>query len=410
MSKPDKQVVFVSQIFPPEKVGNASRIHDTAKYLQEDGWEVTVLAPPPCYPPGEFQPVRRKSFVHTVNGILVRRLWAPQPTSENPGLTQRLPYYVGFALHAALWLLVNVGNYRVVVTSTPPITTGLPGLLASIVPRCKWVVDVRDLWIDNSVSLGYIPEGGLLERIARRFQRTVLTRADAITVTTDTLGKAVRFQYGYSLGEKTFVQPNGVDISQFDFRPRTDERDEENPVIIYTGNLGSAQDLETCIEAMRELETDATLQLVGRGDLESRLQELTVNLGLEDHIEFHGPVPREEVPTLLNEATVGIAPLKRTDELAYAIPTKAYEYLAAGLPTVVTGKGEIERLIQESGGGEHAMNDPSAVAAALDRLLTDAGRRETAGRRGYEHVRERFDRRHIASELGSYLDRLIGGT
>ena len=47
-------VVFVTQQYPPDKSGHATRISDTAQALARRGWEVTVLAPPACFPHGEF--------------------------------------------------------------------------------------------------------------------------------------------------------------------------------------------------------------------------------------------------------------------------------------------------------------------------------------------------------------------
>jgi len=413
MSRGERRVVFVSQMYPPEKGGNPSRIHDTATHLREEGWDVTVLAPPPSYPPGEFERTNRLRSTEVVDGVTVHRLWTWQPRGDDPGMRGRLPYFLLFAIHAAVWLLWHLRRYTVVVTSTPPISTGAPGLVAAALGS-RWVVDVRDLWIDASISLGYLEEGSLIERVSRRFQASVLHAADRITVTTRANARLVRRQYGDSLSEKIVHVPNGVDTSLF--RPTdgdgTDESsppDDDGPTIVYTGNLGSAQDLEACVRAMSSLDhEDATLRLVGAGDRKSDLERLTAELGLDDRVEFTGTVPRDEVPSILDRATVGVAPLEDSDELAYAIPTKLYEYLACGLPTVVTGRGEIERFVEDSGGGVHVANDPERIADRLDALLDDPERRRELGTAGREYVTERYGRRAIASRLSDELDDLVG--
>ncbi|WP_336135439.1 glycosyltransferase family 4 protein [Natronomonas amylolytica] len=432
-----RRVVFVSQMYPPEKGGNASRIHDTATQLQDGDWNVSVLCPPPSYPPGEFDRSWQRSRTEVVDGVSVHRLWSWQPAVENPGMARRLPYYLLFGIHAMVWLLLNVRKYDAVVTSTPPISTGAPGLLAALLGK-PWLVDVRDLWIDASISLGYLEAGSPVERVSRRFQRLVLHTADAISVTTETLGREIQNQYGDSLGEKQLVIPNGVDTGQFEFERETHsggvlaggatsselgETSEDNagvapresatdggrkPTLVYTGNLGTAQDLEVCIRALPHLEhQDAVLRLVGSGDMESKLRELARELGVAERVDFVGTVPRTAVPTYLNEATVGVAPLKNGEALAYAMPTKVYEYLACGLPTVVTGTGEIERFIDESGGGFHAANDPESVAERIDRLLADEALRNRMGRQGRDHVVRHYDRRAIADELREKLHRLV---
>ncbi|WP_262176608.1 glycosyltransferase family 4 protein [Haloarcula laminariae] len=401
--------VFVSQRYPPEKGGNASRIRDLAVNVA-DGARVTVLAPPTTYPPGNFERSWARSETEHVDGVEVRRLWSWQPQVENPGLARRLPYYLLFALHAALWLVWHHRSTDAVLTSTPPITTGLPGLVAAALGT-PWVVDVRDLWIDNSVALGYVEADSPLVRASRRFQGLALRTADRITVTTESLGSAVADTYGQSLGDRVRHIPNGVDTDWF--APRADSGDAvrdggERSVVVYTGNLGSAQPLEPCIRAMDELDHDAVLRFVGDGDERSRLEELTERLDLGDRVEFVGLVDREAVPTHINDAAVGLAPIKDTAELAYAMPTKAYEYLACGVPVVVTGRGEVRRFVDASGGGRHAEVDPDAIAEALDTMLAAPDHRRQLGAAGREHVVEQYDRAGIADRLDSLLSGLVG--
>lgn len=406
--------VFVSQRYPPEKGGNASRIRDLAVNVA-DGDRVTVLAPPTSYPPGNFERSWARSETERMDGVVVHRLWSWQPQVENPGLARRLPYYLLFALHAALWLVWHHRSTDAVLTSTPPITTGIPGLAAAALGT-PWVVDVRDLWIDNSVALGYVEADSPLVRASRWFQGLVLRTADRITVTTESLGTAIAEKYGERLSDRIRHVPNGVDTTRFTprgagseaGRTGTQNDDGEPPVIVYTGNLGSAQPLEPCIRAMDELSHDAVLRFVGDGDERSRLEELTERLDLGERVEFVGLVDREAVPAHINDAAVGLAPIRDTSELAYAMPTKAYEYLACGVPVVVTGRGEVRRFVEASGGGRHADVDPAAIAEALDAMLAAPERRHRLGAAGREHVAEQYDRAGTADRLGDLLSGLVG--
>lgn len=382
-------------------------MQDTARNLAERGWDITVLAPPACFPHGEFDRTWRPSERTTVDGVDVRRIWAWQPTVADPSMVSRLAYYVTFALHAMVLIAAARGRYDLVLTTTPPISTGLAGLPVLLAGR-PLVVDVRDLWIDASISLGFLEEGSVLERISRQFQGFVLRRADHIAVTTDKLGESLCAQYGEALSEKVVLVPNGVDMSQFQADVGSDDAggasaSEEQPVVVYVGNIGHAQDLGDCVRALQHLSADAVLRLVGGGDLVPELERLVADLGLENRVEFVGPVPHEQVPDILAEAAVGLAPLADNQGLAYAMPTKVYEYLGSGLPALVTGNGELEQFIEESGGGIHTENDPAAIAAALDELLVDADLRAEMGRRGHEYVREEYARERIVDRLDGHL-------
>lgn len=116
------------------------------------------------------------------------------------------------------------------------------------------------------------------------------------------------------------------------------------------------------------------------------------------------------VPTFHQlRSLVGFAPLKDADELAYAMPTKVYEYMAIGLPAVVTGRGEIEQFVDESGGGAHVPNDPERIGHRLDGLLEDDRYRQQLARREQSHVERNFDRKTIARRFGDELSSLVEG-
>ncbi|KAF5032411.1 hypothetical protein DSECCO2_617530 [anaerobic digester metagenome] len=103
---------------------------------------------------------------------------------------------------------------------------------------------------------------------------------------------------------------------------------------------------------------------------------------------------------------MGVAPLKRLANLEYAAPTKAYEYMACGIPFVGCGNGEIAQLARESGAGVIADNTPEAIAATLSALLDDPEKMEEMGRRGREYVAEHYDRRSIALKLKQCIERM----
>lgn len=400
-TEPSRRLLVVSQNFPPDAMGNASRVHDNAKRLVDEGWDVTVVTPPPAFPHGEFEQSWRRKNTRAVDGITVHELWAWQPTREDPSFASRLAYYLTFPFHAMLWLLFNFGDYDAVFTTSPPIFTGVVGLPFGALTDMEWVVDVRDLWIDASVGLGFIEEGSLVERASRTFERLALSTADLISVTTERSGDRIVDLYGVS-PEKIIHVPNGVDTDEF--APDGRERD---PVVIYTGNVGHAQNLEACVRAMAHVDADATLRIVGDGDLRPRLERVVADLELGDRVEFTGLVDREAIPPYLRRAAVGLAPLKEGSGLEYAIPSKTYEYMASGLPVVATGRGEIERLIEESGAGVVVENDPEALAATFDSLLADASLRESYGEAGRAYVTEHFDRTAIARRLSRRIASLV---
>ncbi len=394
-----KSVAIVSQHFPPDKSGNASRVHDTARHLVDEGWDVNIVSPPPAFPHGQFEPTWKRQQSHEIDGITVHRLWAWQPFDEDPNFLSRMAYYLLFPLHTLFWMLFYHRKFDVIITSSPPIFTGIVGLPFALLGNTTWLVDVRDLWIDASVGLGFIKSGGIGERMARRYEQLVLRKADRVTVTTVVLGDRLIELYGLDETKITHL-PNGVDTDRF--KPSETDSD---PIITYTGNVGHAQDLESCIRAIGKLDrNDVSLKIVGDGDVKSDLEQIVREEDLNGVVEFTGLVPREEIPEILDNAMIGIAPLKSTDMLEYAVPTKAYEYMSFELPVVATGIGELQSLIDQSGGGYLVDNDPDAIAETFELLLESEETRTEIGKSGRKHMIEHYDRGVVANQLGTTLE------
>lgn len=390
------KILVVTQHFPPEKSGNASRIFDMTKYLSKEECHVTVLAPHPCFPHGSFGKKWSIYSKQMISDVKLINLLSWQPCSKDPGFIERMAYYLSFPLHAVIWSSFNYKKYDVIMTSAPPIFTGFAGLSSKVFFKKKWVMDVRDLWINASISLGFLEEGSFFERISRRYERTCYSRADIISVTTQELGEDIVRTYNEVDSFKVKVTPNGVD-TEFFYPLQVEKKNQ----IIYAGNIGHAQDLENVILAMKQINESYPLKFIiaGDGDTKNELQGIVTDNGLEDIVVFPGLVPREEVPRMLSESLIGIAPLKKLKTLEYAVPTKAYEYMACGIPFVGSGEGEIRKLAESSGGGIISENSPDSFAETILSMLSDRERMDRMGRTGRVFVEKHYSRKQIALNL-----------
>ncbi|MGE5465331.1 MAG: glycosyltransferase family 4 protein [Betaproteobacteria bacterium] len=397
-------MLIVSQLYAPETGGNASRIGDMAGQLKSLGIEVTVLSPHPTMPFGTFPRSWKRKADRIDNGIRVTNLWSWQPGAGDPGFVSRMAYYLFFALHAAAWALWNRKKYDVIITTSPPIFVTLPGLLAKTLFGKHWIVDVRDLWIDASVGLGFIKKGSLYEKISRRFEWLFYSRSDLVTVTTmESVNRIVQAYPG--LGREKFVLvSNGVETEKF-WRPGVQKKKQ----IIYSGNIGHAQDLEKVILAMKDvsLRHDVQLVIVGDGDLKGHLVRLVRENRLEDRVVFRDLVARDSVPDIISESCIGVAPLKDIETLEYAIPTKVFEYMACGIPFIGCSRGEIASIAERSKAGVIARNDVPSIAEAICGLLDNPGLEEEMGINGRRYVKEHYDRRNIARVLREKIILLI---
>lgn len=351
-------LIIFSQTFPPEKGGNASRMGDLYKYLAKLGVKPTIVSAIETYPFGTFP---KKFKLVKKDGNLIR-LFTYQPKEEASSIERAL-YYTVFPIFASIWLILNKKSTDTILITSPPPQMYIVALTGKMLKK-KVIVDIRDLFLDVSVNLGFIKKGSVVERIFRFLESKALQRADAITIVTSRIRRQLIEEYGIEPG-KCYVIPNGVDLEKF--KCNTSKRRVQ---MVYTGYFGHAQDFETFLRGYFLLDEKDRIPIVlaGGGENLKETLEMVEELGLSRWVRYVGMLSRKEVVSLLCSSTMGVAPIKADESLKYAIPSKIYEYLACGLPFVGVGAGEIERIAEESGAG-CVGRTPEEVADCIKKLL-----------------------------------------
>jgi len=396
-------LTIITHNFPPETVGGASRVYELCKMLKEK-YELTVLCPPPTFPFTTFPRFKGIIRLEKLDDIDVIRVLTYQPKNLNPNFMERILYYLIFPILCCLVIiyLLAVKKIHYILTSTPPLTTILPGLLCRSF-GLKWILDIRDLWLYASISLGYIKRNSFLFKLARKFETISFVKSNIIFVNSPTIGDYVKIELSKPEWNKIFFIPFSIDTSLF--RPMNPDNKKE--MLIYVGNFGSAQSLETVIRAMSEVSKffpKLKLVLIGKGEEEAKLKKIRDKLNLKNVI-FMDPVPRSKIPELLSQALIGIVPLKNDRSLRYARPTKLYEYLSCGLPVVAYGSSlEVKRIIMESEAGIYVNgNNPTDVAKAIITLISNPKLLKQMSYNAREYIVQNYSSKIISRQLLNIL-------
>jgi glycosyltransferase involved in cell wall biosynthesis len=118
-----------------------------------------------------------------------------------------------------------------------------------------------------------------------------------------------------------------------------------------------------------------------------------------------GAVPPGHVPELLSEAEIGLAPYGR-DAPRYFSPIKLFEYLAAGLATVVADLPAVTNVVDDGCAAIIPAGDADALAAAVARLGADPRERRRLGDNGRRLVADRHTWRHRARSILEHVSDL----
>ncbi len=189
---------------------------------------------------------------------------------------------------------------------------------------------------------------------------------------------------------------------------------ESPPVVAYCGLLNQDKDgVATLIESFARVSAglpDVRLRLIGDWWAGTRIPEfraIAERLGIADRVSFLGNVARSEVPGLLAQASVLVLARPRSPQADAGMPTKVAEYLASGVPTVLTRTGEIGAFLRD-GVSAYLVppDDGPALTAALDHVLNHGAEAAEVGRRGRDVAVQNFDYRVVGAHVAAFVARL----
>ena len=143
----------------------------------------------------------------------------------------------------------------------------------------------------------------------------------------------------------------------------------EDKIILYQGSLNLGRGLELAIKAMQHV--DATLVIIGGGDIEEQLKELTDKL--RSKVFFLGKVPFQELDYYTKMADVGISIEENLGlNYFYALPNKLFDYIHAEIPVLVSDFPEMKRIVDEYSIGKILKErNAKSLANILNNMLTD---------------------------------------
>ncbi|MGI5832794.1 MAG: glycosyltransferase family 4 protein [Thermoguttaceae bacterium] len=394
-------ILILSQWYFPD---TWMQLRDLARRLADDGYGVEVLsAVPYSLTDGKIIPGYKLRLRQTemLDGVKVVRL--PLFISQSRSGLGRILCYTSFGLSAATLGQFGVKRPDIVFVYNLP-TLGWAARLFKFFRGAKFVLMVQDLWPESVTNSGMLQSrllNSCLNRWCRRFYRC----ADALT--------------GLSPGFKENLVGRGVDPRRIEVVYNwTNEADPQSSVpnesnarftVVYTGNMGIYQGIDTFIDAAEILagrNVPADFRLIGGGVELDRLKQVAAAKNLPN-LTFLPWVPSDEIGVELAHADALLLHLKRMELFKVTIPGKTQTYLRAGKPILCGIEGEAARLIETAKAGVvFEPENPRSLAEAVTRMaalpkeeLTEMGR---AGREfyksqmafeiGYGRITELFDR------------------
>lgn len=288
-----------------------------------------------------------------------------------------------------------------------PVTVGIPALLMRWLKKVPMFFWVQDLWPESLIATGAVKSPAILSAV-RSMVKRIYSGCDRILVQSPGFVEPV-----VAVGaqrDKIEYFPNWAESL---YRPVTLEQSAKERfeipdtgfVVMFAGNLGEAQSLDTIL-AVASILKEEEIHWVFLGDGRRRLwlQDEVAAKQL-NRVHLLGSRPMETMPAYFSLASAMLVTLKDDPAVATTIPGKVQSYLACGRPVIGALNGAGATVINESRAGYSvASDDVEGLAQAVLKMscLSDLERDEMgqAARRYYE---EHFERNALVDRLEGWM-------
>jgi glycosyltransferase involved in cell wall biosynthesis len=337
-------------------VTHDSRVRREASHLAAQGHAVTVL---------ELAPVPQDR--RTLDGF-ARHSVLPAP-------------WVRRALPAALYRLVFFAAFvRAIRAQRPDVVHAhdaamlLPGLVGARVVGARLVYDAHEL----ATSVPYRDRAWAW--FVASIERVGIRRAAAVITVSDGIADELVARYGLRRRPTVLRNVSALDDLEAGASASGGLREHLDggapaSIVLHQGAPAVDRGCEALIGALPHLPADVHVVFLGSGEpaFAAELVDLAQRLGVGDRVRLVESVPLGDLLAWTREADVGVALLEDTClNHRLALPNKLFEYIAAGVPVVVSDLPELRRIVNHYNIGWTATpGDSRAIAQAIVRALAE---------------------------------------
>jgi glycosyltransferase involved in cell wall biosynthesis len=317
-----------------------------ARLFAEKGHEVTVMCEFPNYPDGKLDKKYKCKLFEIEkfeNFRIVRTAVIP---SRRTHIIMRLINYASFFVSSFV-IGFFLSRPNVIVAFSPPLTVGLSGVFLSIVKSSPLVGDIQDLWPEYAIAIGAI-KNRLAVSVFRFIEKVFYWRC--ATIITIASGLKKYLDNKLSPGKNVFIVHNGSSIPDMPLYSNRIADCFRKAVInvCYAGQIGLPQPVEDIIDAAKLTIDDDSIRytIVGDGVRRKSLEKEAITRGLTN-IVFTGVLSQKETIEIFLKSDLGIVTLLEIEVFKSALPTKFFDYMAAGLPIILGVDGIARDILEE---------------------------------------------------------------
>lgn len=354
------KILYIHQYFKTPREPGGTRSYWIAKELIKNGHEVVMLT------------TGDKMLSHKdrkdIDGIDV--IYVKVPYSNNMGILKRLQSFIRFMIKSSSIALKEKDVDLVISTSTP-LTVGVPALILKAIKKKPFLFEVRDLWPEVPIQMGGL-KNPLLIRIVTFLEKLIYKNALHIVTLSPGMTDGVK-KVGI-LDEKISMIPNMSKIDEFWPREKNLNLcislglNTKSFKIVHFGALGIANGAMTIIESAKLLKDNANIEFIfiGGGSTEETLKSECEKSDLKN-VHFLGAFPMSVTSDIVNLCDMSIVSFLNLPILYTNSPNKLFDSLSAGKAIIVNSAGWTKALVEDNKCGVYV--NPIYPKELSDKLL-----------------------------------------
>lgn len=403
------KILLLNQVFVSPGEPGHTRHFELAQALRQKGHEMVIIASNLNYQTGiPVDPTQKSTFEQNLDGVRVIRI--PIYSAIHQSYFSRIRSFLSF-MFRSIGTAMRIPDVDLVMGTTPPLFQALSAWWVAFWRHKPFLLEVRDLWPDFAIDMGVI-KNPLLVWLARGLEKFLYKRATRILVNSPAYPSIIEKKKIRK--EKIVFIPYGTDIDMFSpkedgSKVRKELGIRKEFLVIYTGALGQANDIDTVLQAAGYLKAHKNIKiaLFGDGKQRERLEAEARRLKL-DNIIFAGARPKKDMPSVVAAADACLAILEDIPMFRTTYPNKVFDYMAAGKPTILVIDGVIREVLEEARGGIFV--EPGNAEKLAQSILTLSQKPQTGKKMGLsarDYLVKHFNRVQQIQKTTRFLEGLV---
>ena len=331
------KILVVCQHYAPEPF----RHPDICEELVRRGHEVTVITGQPNYPMGVIYEgyQGRKKRQEALNGVQIHRTFT---IGRRRGPLFRILNYYSYALSSAAFVKSMQDKFDVIfVNQLSPVMMANAAVAYKQMHGTPIVLYCLDLWPESLVA-GGIRRGGRIYNYFHKVSEKIYRQVDKILVTSRSFSDYFKQEFGIETTEHLPQYAEAIFCPE-----QCTKKPDGNMDLMFAGNVGAAQSVNTVIEAAKLTGDVKNLRwhIVGDGSELGNLKAMAKDL---PQIIFHGRKPLNEMPAFYAMADAMLVTMQKDPVLSLTLPGKVQTCMAAGKPVIGAIDGETPLILKDA--------------------------------------------------------------